>query len=127
MKVILDSGGVTAVALDRTILKALLKKGAWPPLVPAAVLVESLTGDHRRDHHANRVLRLCTIRALEEIIARHAALLRYRSGRGDISAVDAIVAATADHAGGGVVWTSDPDDLHALAANTIHPVRVAKV
>lgn len=127
MRVILDSGGVTAAALNREILTSLLKKGAWPPLVPAAVLVESLTGDHRRDHQTNRVLRLCKIRPVEEIIARHAALLRYRSRRADISAVDAIVAATADHAGGGVVWTSDPKDLYALAANTIHRVKVAKV
>jgi predicted nucleic acid-binding protein len=125
--VILDSGGVSAVAADRKILKALRLQGAWPPVVPASVLAESLTGDGRKDFHTNRLLRLCVIQPTTEIIGRHAGLLRHQARRGDISAVDAIVAATADHAGGGVVWTSDPADLRALAANTIHKVRVAAV
>jgi predicted nucleic acid-binding protein len=127
MNVVLDSGGVTALALDRTIVTSLRKQGAWPPVVPADVLTESLTGDHGRDFHTNRLLRLCSIRPVTELIARHAAVLRHRSRRESISAVDAIVAATADHAGGGIVWTSDPDDLSALAAHTLNRVRVAPV
>lgn len=127
MTVVLDSGAITALACDRAILKALRLRGAWPPVVPAAVLAESLTGDQRKDFHTNRLLRLCLIQPVTEIIGRHAALLRYRAGRGDISAIDAIVAATADHAGGGVVWTSDPDDLRALAANALRSVQVAAV
>ena len=96
-------------------------------MVPTAVIVESLTGDHRKDYHTSRLLRLCVVRDLTEIIARHAASLRHKARRDDISAVDAIVAATADHAGGGVVWTSDPKDIGALAAHTIHRVGVSAV
>jgi predicted nucleic acid-binding protein len=49
--------------------------------------------------------------------ARTAGQLRAQARRG--SAVDAIVVATAVRLGGGVVATSDPDDLSALAAD--HP------
>lgn len=108
-------------------MRQLRDAGEWPPIVPAGVLVEALTGDHRRDHHANHLLALCAIRPVTEELARHAAQLRFRSGRKRISAVDAIVAATADHLGGAVVWTSDPDDLNALAGNTVNVVQVAKV
>lgn len=127
MTLILDSSGVSALATNIAKLREIRAEGEWPPLVPADVLAESLTGDHRRDHHANRLLRECIVRDVTEIIARHAAALRYASRRKRISAVDAIVAATADHAGGALVLTGDPDDLSALAANSIHPVVVAKV
>jgi predicted nucleic acid-binding protein len=95
--------------------------------VPADVLAESLTGDHRRDYHTNRLLRVCIVRDVNEIIARHAARLRYLARRDGISAVDAIVAATADHAGGGVVWTCDPGDLGALIGHAINPIAVTAV
>ena len=112
MTVVLDSGGVSALAADRALIDSMRRSGQWPPVVSTAVLAECLTGDHRRDFHVNRLLRLCSVRPVSEIIARHAAALRFlgRAGAtsGGISAVDAIVAATADHAGGGVVWTSDP-------------------
>lgn len=127
MTVVLDSGGISALAGNRALIKSMRKSGEWPPVVSTAVLAESLTGDHRRDFHANRLLGLCTVRSVTEVIARHAAALRYASGHGGISAVDAIVAATADHAGGGVVWTSDPGDLTALVHNTISTVQVAEV
>jgi len=127
MTTVLDSGGVSALASNLALLKELRASGEWPPVVPAAVLTESLTGDHRLDFHANRVLRRCAIRPVTELVARHAAALRYASRRGDVSAVDAIVAATADQAGGGVVWTSDPSDLTALACHTVSRVHVAKV
>src|SRR6266498_2207892 len=119
MSLVLDSGGVSALAANIARLREIRAKGDWPPLIPADVLAESLTGDHRRDHLVNRLLRECMIRDVTEVIARHAALLRYASRRKGISAVDAIVTATADHAGGGIVVTSDPDDVGALAANTI--------
>ncbi|HET9140950.1 type II toxin-antitoxin system VapC family toxin [Actinophytocola sp.] len=127
MTIVLDSGALTAVAHDRAVLIALRKQGAWPPLVSTAVLAESLTGDQRRDVLVNRILRLCVIREVTELIARHAATLRHQARFSGISAVDAIVAATADHAGGGVVWTSDPKDMWALAAHTLNVVRVSKV
>jgi predicted nucleic acid-binding protein len=127
MRTVLDSGGLTALALDRVLVNSLRRKGHWPPVVPADVLAESLTGDHRRDFQVNRLLRACAIRDVTEIIARRAAALRYADCGDDISAVDAVVVATADHTGGGVVWTSDPKDLEALAANAIHRVDVTSV
>jgi predicted nucleic acid-binding protein len=127
MTIVLDSGGVSALATDRALINSMRKSGEWPPVVSMVVLAESLTGDHRRDFHTNRLLRLCAIRPVSELIARHAAALRYASRREGISAVDAIVAATADQAGGGVVWTSDPGDMAALASYTVNRVRVAKV
>lgn len=127
MSLVLDSGGVSALALNIAKLREVRAWGHWPPVVSTAVLAESLTGDHRRDHLTNRLLHECEVSSVTEIIARHAAVLRYASRSKGISAVDAIVAATVDHAGGGIVLTSDPTDLRALAANTIHPVAVAKV
>jgi hypothetical protein len=38
----------------------LRRRGLWPPQVPAAVLAESLAGDHRRDCHPSRRLRTAT-------------------------------------------------------------------
>ena len=75
----------------------------------------------------NRLLQLCTVNPVTESIARRAAALRYRAGRSGISAVDAVVAATADHAGGAVVWTSDPKDLRALAEHTLSLVEIEPV
>jgi predicted nucleic acid-binding protein len=86
--------------------------------VPAVVLTESLTGDHRRDFHVNRLLRACQVRDVDETLAREAARLRCATGRaGHISAVDAIVVASAARGPGGMVLTTDPHDLLALAAH----------
>ena len=114
---VLDAGAVTRLATrnQRTaaLLLALRQEGLWPPLVPTVVLVESLTGDPRRDAGANRFLKTCdVVDNLPDAIARRAAHLRTRARRG--SAVDAVVVATAEP--GGVVVTADVDDLAALAA-----------
>lgn len=126
MTIVLDSGGVTALAHDRAVRDGLLRRGAWPPLVPSVVLVECLTGDHRRDFHVGRLIRRCEIRPVSELIARHAASLRTAAGP-DVSAVDAIVVAVADHAGGATIWTSDPHDIGALSEYAAHEMRVVKV
>lgn len=122
MKIILDSGGVSALAGNgtnaRARRRALLDAGLWPPLVPAPVLVESLTGDHRRHHAPNRLLRDCEIVVADEVVVRSAAALRWSTGRPDtISAVDAIVVAVAvESRGQARVVTSDPRDVDALIA-----------
>lgn len=116
MTLVLDSGGVTALAGQRARLAALRRRNAWPPIVPAAVLAECLTGDHRRDLLENQLLRMCIVRDVDEHVGRGAARLRTATGRaGTISAVDAIVVATAVGVAEPVVLTSDPDDLGALA------------
>ncbi|MGH3886262.1 MAG: hypothetical protein ACRDSZ_06795 [Pseudonocardiaceae bacterium] len=66
MTVILDAGGVSVLAGQRARLVELRRRGYWPAQVPAIVLTEALTGDHRRDYHANRLLRACQIRDVDE-------------------------------------------------------------
>lgn len=115
---VLDSGGVTWLASrDRravAALEAIRAGGLWSPAVPSAVLVECLTGHAGRDARVNRLLK--TVVVEEELaisVARRAACLRRRAGRG--SAVDAIVVALAEP--GGTVMTGDAADLGALAAH----------
>lgn len=127
MTLILDSGGVSALAGHRARLTELRRRGLWPPQVPAVVLAEALTGDPRRDHDTNRLLRICQIRVIGEPVARDAARLRTATGKAaKISAVDAIVIAFAGDHPDPVVLTSDPRDLTALADHADKPVRIAR-
>lgn len=125
MRLVLDSGALTALAVDRARLRALLDAGLWPAEVPSVVLVEALTGDPRRDHATERLLRDCRVRDVGASTARAAARLRTRTGRaGTISAVDAIVVAWAASTPDSVVLTGDPRDLQSLAVESPQPVRV---
>lgn len=127
MSLVLDSGGLSALAGQRARLQELLRRGLWPAQVPSVVLVEALTGDHRRDFQANRLLRACQVRDVDEGLSREAGRLRTATGRaGTVSAVDAVVAALAGERGG-VVLTTDPQDLAALAEHTARPVSVVPV
>lgn len=126
MSLVLDAGGLTALAGQRARLHELRRRGLWPALVPAVVLAEALTGDHRHDFHVNRLLRNCQVRVVNEAEAREAGRLRTATGRaGTISAVDAIVAAVAGARPNAAVLTSDPLDLRALVEHTAFPVSVA--
>jgi predicted nucleic acid-binding protein len=125
---VLDSGGVSRLAEDRAVLAALRGRGQWPPEVPAVVLVECLTGDHRRDHAANRLLAMCIVRPVDERLSRRAALLRGRSGRpGHLASTDAVVVAMAERVGSAVVVTSDARDIGALADQSDQPIKVLAV
>jgi len=125
MTVVLDAHGLTALAANRARLEELRRRGEWPAIVPSVVLSEALTGDHRRDYHENRLLRACDIWPIDELLARSAAKLRSQvANRRRPSAVDAIVVAAADQAGGAVVLTSDPGDLAALARHA-NQVKIA--
>jgi hypothetical protein len=122
---ILDSGGVSALSGQRARLVALRERGEWPPQVPAVVLAQALTGDHRRDYSTDRLLRACQIRDVDEMLARAAARLRTETGRASsISATDAVVGALAETSPHPVVLTSDAQDLLALAAVARSPIRV---
>lgn len=128
MRLVLDAGGVRALVGDRARLRELQRRGLWPAQVPSVVLTEALTGDHRRDFGANRLLRTCQVRDVDERQAREAARLRTATGRaGSISAVDAVVAATAAQLRDAVVLTSDPNDLRALAGQASSPFTVVGV
>ena len=108
-------------------LAGVRRRYGWPALVPAVVLTEALTGDHRRDHAVNRFLRSCNVQPVDEIAARRAAHLRIASGRASISAVDAVVAAMAAALPDPVVLTGDPQDLAALAAHADRRIVVVPV
>ena len=126
MTLVLDAGGLTALVGQRARLAELRRRGLWPAEVPAVVLTEALTGDHRRDFHTNRLLKACQIRDVDEIQARSAAGLRTATGRaGVISAVDAIVVALADSRPDAVVLTGDPKHIRSLAEHATHPIIVA--
>jgi predicted nucleic acid-binding protein len=128
MTLVLDAGGLSALAGQRAKLHELRRRGLWPAQVPAVVLTEALTGDHRRDFQTNRLLRACQVREVEETQAREAARLRTATGRaGTVSAVDAVVAAFASARPNGVVLTSDPLDLQSLVAHAASPVLVINV
>ena len=125
MTLVLDAGGLSALAGQRARLQELRRRGLWPAQVPTVVLTESLTGDHRRDFHVNRLLRVCQVRDVDETQAREAARLRAATGRAaTISAVDAVVVASASGAPGAVVLTSDPGDLRALAEHAAGPISI---
>ena len=81
--------------------------------MPTVVLVKSLQGHPGRDTNINRFLKTCIVEpTVTDAVARRAAELRRRAGRG--SAVDAIVVAMAEP--GGTVLTGDEADLGALSA-----------
>ena len=117
---VLDSGGVTALA-ERTAetaarIRLLQKEGLWPPLVPSVVLVECLQGHVARDALVNRLLKTCDVlENIPEHLARRAAELRRLARKG--SAVDALVVAIAEPHG--IAITMDPDDLEAIASHAI--------
>ena len=124
---VLDSGGLSRLAEPRLrslrLIETLHQAGAWPPIVPAVVLAESLSGRQRTDAAVNRLLKSCTVVGeVSESLARRAGVLRALALRG--SAVDALVVATAEP--GGTVLTGDIDDLSALANCAVH-VTVTRV
>ncbi len=127
MNFVLDSGGLSALAGQRSRLAELRRLDMWPPQVPSVVLTEALTGDHRRDFAANQLLQMCQIHDVDEGLAREAAALRTATGRaGTVSAVDAIVVAFAAALGDAIALTTDLEDLGALAAHSPHPVKVSR-
>lgn len=128
MTAVLDSGGVTGLALHRGRILGALRRAEWPPLVPSVVLVECLTGDHRRDFEVERFIRSCEVVDTDQRDARVAARLRTGTGRAHrISAVDALVVALAERTPRPVVITSDPDDMRALVAQTPTSIEVQTI
>jgi len=124
---ILDSGGVSFLAKrDQdavAAIRALVRVGTWPPLVPSVVLAESTTGCQHNDAAVNRLLKTCDVREdLPASLARRAGELRHLAERG--SAVDAVVVASAEP--GGVVLAGDIEDLGALASHA-DAVRIERI
>ena len=124
---VLDSGGLTALVGGSQRAREWLRwlvthDGAI--CVPAAILVESTTGDAGRDAEVNRVLGVLAraggvLQAADEFTARRAAKLRYEARSDD--GIDALVAAAAVGDGStAVILTSDPEVLSRLLQR--HPL-----
>lgn len=130
---VLDSQGLWAVARNeghkaKTLVSESSKAGV-PIIVPADVLAETLFGD-KRDAQANQLLKNVVIVPTSESIARAAAKLKRDAGMTGVAAtIDAVVVATSEAVGGGVILTSDPKDIRALAdyvaGRRIRPVKVS--
>lgn len=119
-RLILDSGAVIALsrseARARAFLQRALELEAWVE-VPVVVVAETTRGTSR-DAPVNRVLKaIDAVPATTESVGRTAgALLGRAKGAG---VAEALVVAQAVEGDGGVILTSDPLDLAALAAD--HP------
>lgn len=128
MDAVLGSGGLTAWAQRRPpmhlleLLEVVAASGGTV-VVPTVVVVESTTGRPGDDSVVNHRLRRALPDPCSLDRARHAAALRFRSVR-EVSAVDAVVVATAVDRPGAAVVTSDPADVGALltAADRDQPV-----
>lgn len=124
---ILDSEAFTRLARSRSgeapgsihaALKAATESGA-DVIVPAAVLAEQYRGG-RHDKVVDSCLGRNTgidVADTTRILARTIGNLLARAGCGSADHVDASTVAVALAAGGGVIATGDPEDLHALAAD----------
>ncbi len=102
----------------RDILTSAARMGI-PVRVPTAVLAEAYCGipaDAALDRVLGRGIRPIT---MGQSMARLAGGLRYRDRLDSCRTVDALVVAAAIRLGGGLVATSDPDDLRSLARE--HP------
>ncbi len=110
----LDAGAL--IAVDRgdsevwSDLKTIVSEGTVP-VIPTPVVVEAWRG--ARQARLGQLLRLCRIEPLDQASAREAGELCGRAGTAD--PVDAVVIVSADRRGG-VVLTSDVDDLRHLAS-----------
>jgi predicted nucleic acid-binding protein len=129
--VVLDSEGLWAVARNdnddaQAVVTASMVAGV-PVLVPAAILAETLHGD-ARDARANQVLKKLQIVDLTDPIARLAAQLKLRASMVGVRAtIDAVVVAVSAMAGGGVIVTSDVEDIRRLAGTSGVRIRTVQV
>lgn len=92
-------------------------------LVPSPVLTQ-VWRDGARQARLSRTLRGCTIDPIDEKLAKAAGVLLGESETSD--AVDAIVVAMAFELGG-IVVTSDPDDLRKIADGSAAPARLVVI
>ncbi len=121
LRLIVDSGAVLALARRDVRARAALA-AAWEVsaevIVPAVVVAETVRGHGARDAPVNRVLNaIGKVPATTEPTARTAGVLQ--AGAEITATIDALVVAEAVQRGGGVILTSDPDDLRRLGAG--HP------
>ena len=114
-RLILDSGGVSAIAEGNGDARAVLdraRREGWLVVIHAPVLAEVHTG--RRDHAMiDRVINAVDmLLPTTPELARRAGELRAKSGVLDV--VDSVVVAEAVAARPSLILTSDPDDISRL-------------
>ena len=115
-RLILDSGAVIALSRNdaraRAVLAAARERRAFVA-IPSVVLAETVR-ESATDALVNRAINsVANVAPVHESTGRLAgALLAKANSR---STIDALVVATAIETGGGIVLTSDPDDLRRLA------------
>jgi predicted nucleic acid-binding protein len=119
-RLILDSGAIIALARYDERARAALA-AAWEAgvdvSVPAVVLAETVRGT-ARDAPVNRVLNAVgEVLPIDGETGRNAGALLGMTRSAET--IDALVVAAALRVGGGVILTSDPDDLRTLAGR--HP------
>ena len=124
---VLDSGGLTAVAVNEPDAIAAVDYSARhgvPVVVPSVVIAESTRGKPS-DARINAVIGKVSVVAAHEAEARIAARLKTAAGMSGVEhTIDALVVATAAVAGGGAVLTSDRQDIQMLAESL--PRRVVR-
>lgn len=120
-KLILDSGGLSAIAAGEPRALAWAHRATQRGLlygIPAPVLAETFTGQSR-DAKIHRVISSdAQILKTTAEIGKDAGVIRYRAKTPN-KTIDALVVATAAEHPGSIVLTSDPDDLTLLANNRL--------
>ncbi len=119
-RLILDSGAVIGLSRGDHSIRAFLRRSIEidiPVEIPVVVVAETIRGT-RRDAPVNRVLKAVgDVPETTPAVGRRAGRLL---GEARSSAtIDALVVAHAIEVGGGIILTSDPTDLSALAS--AHP------
>lgn len=122
-RLILDSGAVIGLARNdmraRAHLAAAHERGVQVS-IPSVVLAETVRG-RNDDAPVHRVIN--AVGEVSDSVEEDGRLAgRLLGDTGLASTIDALIVASVDRAGGGVVLTSDPSDLTALAAelDTVH-------
>jgi predicted nucleic acid-binding protein len=115
-RLILDSGAVIGLSRGDHVVRAFLRRSLEidiPVEIPVVVVAETVRGT-RRDAPVNRVLKAVgDVPDTTPAVARCAGRLL---GETQLSAtIDALVVAHVVEAGGGVILTSDANDLSRLA------------
>jgi predicted nucleic acid-binding protein len=122
---LLDAEALSAVAYGPAVrrdrvraLIAEMRRRGLPVATVAAVLAEVVRG-HRRDAGVFAGLRRerVEVHPVDTRVGVRAGQLLGATRSGSEHAVDAFVVAVADLAGGAVIATVDPDDLHRLAGH----------
>jgi hypothetical protein len=114
---VLDGAGARRLA-ERTsrslaLIEALRGTDLWPPIVPAIVLADCLSGDVEQDAPVQALLQTCDIvTELPRSVCERAAWLRTAAGRGPAS--DGVAVAMAEP-GGAVLTSGRRIDVEAMA------------